>query len=80
METPAMVGKTLMSVIDLPPLVTGKYKRVCCSRILQKLSIKYDSNTKSWMTTMIFEDDLTQLEKKMGAKKSCFSLIDVLPK
>jgi hypothetical protein len=68
----------LTSVIKLPLLVTSEYQRVSCLRILQKLPKKYDGNTKSWMTTMIFEDDLTQLDKKKGAKKSYFSLTNVL--
>jgi hypothetical protein len=45
----------------LPPLVTGKYRSSHRFNNVKKLSIKYEANTNSWMTTKIFEDYLIKL-------------------
>jgi hypothetical protein len=45
--------------------------------MLQKKK-KYDANTNSWITSRIFSDYLTPINRKMGGKnkKSCFSWIN----
>jgi hypothetical protein len=54
----------------LTPLVIGKYwSPYCCKDSnINKYNIKYEANTNSWMTTKIFEDYLTQLDRKLGVK------------
>jgi hypothetical protein len=66
---------------NLPPLVTGKYKSLPCSKSVKILPTKYEANTCCWMTTKIFEDYVTQLDRKLSAKnyKTCSSLISMLP-
>jgi hypothetical protein len=58
----------------LPPLVTGKYESPCCLKNVERQPTKYEANTNPWLTTKIFEDYLTQLDRKVAAKitKSCF--------
>jgi hypothetical protein len=58
----------------LPPLVTKKYKIPHCFNSVKRLPTKYEANTYSWMTTKIFEDYLTQLDRKLGARNRKISL------
>jgi hypothetical protein len=53
---------------ELPPLVIGKYKIPRCFKNVKRLPTTYEANMNSWMTTKIFKDYLTQLDRKLGAK------------
>jgi hypothetical protein len=52
----------------LTPLVIGKYTSPCCFRNGERLPTEYKANTDTWMTTKIFEDYLTQPDRKLGAQ------------
>jgi hypothetical protein len=54
--------------------VSGKHGSLYRLRNVKKRPTKYNANSNSWVTTIIFEDCLTQLDGKMGAKlkKSLF--------
>jgi hypothetical protein len=52
----------------MPPLVTGNYTSPCCFSNGKRLLTKYRANINSWMTTKIFEDYLTQPDRKLGAQ------------
>jgi hypothetical protein len=56
----------------LPSLISGKYKSPHCFKNVKRLPTKYEANTKSLMTTNIFEDYLTQ--QKTGGKNHKFLL------
>jgi hypothetical protein len=51
----------------LAPLVNGKYRSPHCFKNINRLPTKYEANTNSWMNTNIFDDYLTQLDRKLGA-------------
>jgi hypothetical protein len=52
----------------LPPLVIGKCTSPRCFKNGKRLPTEYKVNTNSWMTTKVFEDYLTQLDRKLGAQ------------
>jgi hypothetical protein len=54
--------------------VIGKYKNPCCFKNVKRLSTKYEAHTDYWMAIKIFEDHLTQLGGKLGAKNHKISL------
>jgi hypothetical protein len=58
-----------------------KIKKFTFSQKYKRLPTTYEATTDSWITTSIFEDYHTELERKLGAKnaKPCFSLMSVLP-
>lgn len=49
----------------LPLLIIGKSKRPRCFKGVNTLPVDYDSNTKAWMTRIIFKGWLKKLDKKM---------------
>jgi hypothetical protein len=53
---------------------SGKYRSPRYFKNVKRLPSNYVANTKSWMTTRIFQYYLTQLVRKVGAKnrKYCF--------
>ncbi|XP_021695375.1 tigger transposable element-derived protein 4-like [Aedes aegypti] len=48
----------------LPLLVIGKSKNPRCFKNVKSLPVLYESNTKAWMTSLIFEKWLIDLDKK----------------
>jgi hypothetical protein len=52
----------------LTPIVIGKHTSPCCFSNGKRLLTKYRANTNFWMTTKIFEDYLTQPDRKLGAQ------------
>lgn len=49
----------------LPLLIIGKSKRPRCFKGVKTLPVDYESNTKAWMTRVIFKEWLKKLNKKM---------------
>jgi hypothetical protein len=53
----------------LKPLVIGKSKKPRCFGGLKSLPVIYEHNTKSWMTSSIFEDWLHQIDQEFHSEK-----------
>jgi hypothetical protein len=64
----------------LSPLVTGKHRSPRCFKNVMRLPTKYEANINSWMTTKIYEDFLTQLDRKLGAKNPIIDQCAAHPK
>jgi hypothetical protein len=47
---------------------TNYHSSNCCFKNVKRLPTKYEDNTNSWMTTKMFEDFLTELDRKLGAE------------
>jgi hypothetical protein len=65
----------MLMLVITASLLTGKYKIPCCFKDIRRLPPKYEPSTNSWMTTKIFEDNLTQLDRKLGAKNRTILLL-----
>lgn len=52
----------------LPLLMIGKSKRPRCFKGVKTLPVDYASNTKAWMTKILFKDWLKNVDKKMMMK------------
>lgn len=52
----------------LPPLVIGKSAKPRCFKNVRTLPTKYAANKKAWMTSILFEKQLTALDALMGVK------------
>ncbi|XP_052564774.1 tigger transposable element-derived protein 4-like [Culex pipiens pallens] len=50
----------------LPLLVIGKSKKPRCFKNVKSLPVIYESNSKAWMTSLIFEKWLNDLDRKFG--------------
>ena len=53
----------------LPLLVIGKSRNPRCMKNCHSLPVLYESNSKAWMTTAIFEKWLLELDEKFGEQK-----------
>lgn len=49
-----------------PLLVIGKAKKPRCFKNIKKLPTKYEANTKAWMTSTFFQNQLLAFDAKMG--------------
>ena len=56
-------------------LCIGKYKKPRCFKNLKELPIKYANNKNSWMTRIIFNEFLTNLNEKMFKKNKRILLL-----
>ena len=66
----------------LPPLVIGKTAKPRSFKglDLDKIGVKYTSTFKSWMTSTLFQDYLTEINKQMSEKKRrILLLVDLAP-
>ena len=64
----------------LKPLVIGKSKKPRCFMGVKSLEVDYEANTKAWMTGVIFQKWLLDLDKKMmKQKKKVVLFIDNCP-
>ena len=61
--TASMTGK------KLPLFVIEKYANPRCLKRVKKLPVSFNSNTKAWMTSVLFEKWLRNLEFRMQKKE-----------
>lgn len=59
----------------LPLFVIGKYANPRCFKGVKKLPVSYDSNTKAWMTSVLFEKWLRNLEFRMRKEERKIALV-----
>ena len=59
----------------LKPLIIGKFGKPRCFKGVQHLPCEYRQNTKAWMTSVVFEEWLLCLERRMKAEKRRILLI-----
>lgn len=59
----------------LKPLIIGKFGKPRCFKGVQHLPCEYRHNTKAWMTSVVFEEWLLCLERRMKAEKRRILLI-----
>ncbi|XP_017475638.1 PREDICTED: tigger transposable element-derived protein 4-like [Rhagoletis zephyria] len=64
-----MVGSNWSGTEKLRLLVIGKSKNPRCFKGLQYLEVDYENNSKSWMTSELYEKWLLKLDKKFAAQK-----------
>lgn len=50
-------------------LVIGKSAKPRCFKNVKKLPVNYTANKKSWMTSVIFEEELRKWDKELASKK-----------
>lgn len=53
----------------LPLLVIGKSKNPRCFKNVKSLPVLYESNTKAWMTSILFEKWILELDEKFAKEK-----------
>ena len=59
----------------LPLFVIGKYANPRCFKGVKKLPVSYDSNTKAWMTSVLFEKWLRNLDFRMQKEGRKIALV-----
>ena len=59
----------------LKPLIIGKFGKLRCFKGVQHLPCEYRHNSKAWMTSVLFEEWLLCLERRMKAEKRRILLI-----
>lgn len=64
-----MVGANMDGSQKLPLLVIGKSEKPRCFKNVKSLPTEYKNNKKAWMTSYIFSEWLTKLDKKFRKEK-----------
>lgn len=63
-----LVGANSTGTEKLKLLIIGKSRKPRCFQKHQKLPVNYDSNKKAWMTSVIFEKYMMELNEKFTAE------------
>ncbi|XP_044586102.1 tigger transposable element-derived protein 6-like [Cotesia glomerata] len=64
-----LLAANMTGTEKLSPSVIGKSKKPRCFSKCKSLPLKYEANTKAWMTSAIFRDWLIGIDKKMSKEK-----------
>lgn len=64
-----LVGANMDGSEKLPLLVIGKSKNPRCFKNIKSKAVPYEGNKKPWMTAVIFENWLLELDKTYRKKK-----------
>ena len=74
-ERVTMLVTASMTGEKLPLFVIGKYANPRCFKGVKKLPVSYDSNTKAWMTSVLFEKWLRKLDFRMQKEGRKIALV-----